>query len=364
MQINLFKLFKYLGLVVVAGSQLSCSYLTGDEGMLTGEDGIFRDRQGDYLQAPMEPDMRVPDHLDSYTLDQLYVVPDEVVPNPQIAAGNVPRPKPLDTNRPEGVVIRRFSGENWIVIAASPGQVWPRIRDFWTQQGTELDYENPVDGVMETVWLRSPEDSERREKFRLSIEPGIHVGSSEIAMVHIVRDNSTAGTELVIWPQLSDSEDREFALLQEVSQYLADRTDIYSSSSSSLLAGSLETDTKASLLEDRGLGPVLELRISVNRAWGQVTQALGDAGFNITSRDRDALLLQVEFGEISQQEQDGGGFFSRVFSRGDQGEQLLNRYQVNLQEAGDLVRVTAESLDNESMGGLETDLLQAILTNL
>ena len=357
------KAIRHLAVATMVAAQLSCSYLTGDDGILTGEDGYFRDRQGDYLQAPVEPDMKVPDHLDSFTLDQLYVVPEEVVPNPEISAGNVPRPKPLDTNRPEGVMIRRFSGENWIVIAASPGQVWPRVRDFWTQQGTELDYENPVDGIMETVWLNSPGSPDQREKYRLTIEPGVHVGSSEIAMVQITRDDSVLDTELIIWPQLSESEDREFALLQDISQYLADRTDIYSSSSSSLLAGSLETDTKATLVEDRGLGPVLELRISVNRAWGQVAQALGDAGVIITDRDRDALLFQVEFGGFSEAE-DSGGFFSRVFNRDDEGSQILNRYQVTLQETSEFVRVTAQPLDNESLAGLETDLLQAILSYL
>ena len=66
-----------------------------------------------------------------------------------------------------------------------------------------MDYENPVDGVMETVWLYSPGSPGQREKFRLSIEPGVRVGSSEIAMVQIARDNSELSTELIIWPQLS-----------------------------------------------------------------------------------------------------------------------------------------------------------------
>jgi outer membrane protein assembly factor BamC len=354
---------KVLVLALTAIAQFSCSYLTGEQGILTGEDGFFRDRQGDYLQAPVAPDMRVPDHLDSFTLDQLYVVPEELMASVALDPGDIPRPKPIDTNRPEGVMIRRFSGENWIVVAASPGQIWPRVRDYWTQRGTELDYENPVDGVMETVWLRSPGNPGQRDKFRLSIEPGVHVGSSEIAMVHISREDTALGPELIVWPRLSESEDREFALLQEVSQYLADRTDIYSSSSASLLAGSLETESKATLLEEGQSGPALDLRISVNRAWGQVAQALGDAGLTITDRDRDALYFQVEFTGFSEEE-NSRGFFSRVFNRDDDNVEVLNRYQVSLLEVSDLVRVTAEPLDSDSLAGLETELLQAILSNL
>lgn len=341
-----------LGSQVLAG----CSYLTGD-------DGYFRDRQGDYLTAPVVPDMRVPDNLDSYTLDQLYVVPEEVAPNREVLSGAIPRPKPLDTNRPEGVVIRRYSGENWIVIAATPGQVWPRVRDFWTQRGTMLDYENPVDGVMETVWISALGSAEDREKFRLRIEPGIHTSSSEISLIQISRPDSVVGSELVVWPALSESEDREFALLQDLSQYLADRTDIYSSSSSSLLAGSLAGETKASLIEDRGFGPVLELRVSMNRAWGQVGQALSDAGLNVLERDRDNNVFRVEFAGL-QDPQERGGFLSRMFGDDDEAAAAASEYEVRLEQAPNLIAITAVPAGGGTPTGLETDLIRAILTNL
>lgn len=337
--------------------QLSCSYLAGD-------DGIFRDRQGEYLRAPVEPEIRVPDNLDSFTLDQLYVVPDEVISVSEDLTGSVPRPKPLDSNRPEGVMIRRFSGENWIVIAAAPGQVWPRVRDYWTQRGIELDYENPVDGVMETVWRFSPGIIDEREKLRLRIEPGIHNGSSEISLVQISRPESATANELIVWPRLSDSEEREFEVLQEISQYLADRTDIYSSSSASLLAGSLSGESKASLIESPGQSPVLEVRISLNRAWGQVGQALGDAGIDVLSRDRDNNVFEVDFagqdGEV-----EGGGFFSRVFSDDEEEQQSsTNRFQLRLEEISNGVRITARPVDGNSPAAVEAELLQSILTNL
>ncbi|MCB1672267.1 MAG: outer membrane protein assembly factor BamC [Gammaproteobacteria bacterium] len=349
-------LAKTLLILILATIQISCSYLSGD-------DGVFRDRKSDYLTAPTVPDMRVPDDLDSYTLDQLYVVPEQVVPNADNFGGDIPRPKPLDTNRPEGVVIRRFSGENWIVIAASPGQVWPRVRDFWTQRGTELDYENPVDGVMETVWLTNLANPLEREKYRLRIEPGIHAGSSEISLVQIARPAAAPGNELVVWPRLSQSEDREFAMLQEISQYLADRTDIYSSSSSSLLAGSLAGASKASLVEDRGLGPVLELRLSLNRAWGQIGQALNEAGLEVVERDRDNSEFQVQFSGIAL-DQESGGFLSRVFGDDTDDGEAARLFRVNLEETRDLIRVTARPVDGASLPGLETDLLQTILSNL
>jgi outer membrane protein assembly factor BamC len=276
----------------------------------------------------------------------------------------VPRPKPLDTNRAEGVVIRRYSGENWIVIAATPDQVWPRIRDYWAGQGIQLDYENPVDGVMETVWQDAPDDASRQEKYRLLIEPGIHAGSSEIILIQISRPTDEVARGLVVWPRVSDSEDREFAILQQVSQYLADRTDIYSSSSSSLLAGSIQADAKASLIENRASGPVLELRISMTRAWVQVGQALQNAEVSIVTSDRDEAFYQVEFAGLNADE-NRPGFFRRVFTSDDEEAQQVS-FRVRLEESPAGIQVTATPQEGEGDTGssLDTELLQAILNNL
>jgi outer membrane protein assembly factor BamC len=198
----------------------------------------------------------------------------------------------------------------------------------------------------------------------LRIEPGLHAGSSEIVLIHITRPRASIDTELVIWPRLSDSEDREFALLQRASQYLADRTDIYSSSSSSLLAGSLEGERKAILIENRGLGPVLELRISLNRAWAQVGGALDQAEIAVNNRDRDNNVFEVAFDGL-RLEEDSPGFLSRVFGNDDETTAPpMNRFEVALEETQEHIRVTARPLDSPTLTGLETELLQAILSNL
>lgn len=332
---------------------------------LFGEEGMFRDRGGDYLEAPVTPQMRVPENLDSFTLDQLYVVPDQTITAGDDLVGAVPRPKPLDTNRPEGVVIRRYSGENWILIAATPGQVWPRIRDYWNQRGVELDYENPVDGIMETDWLDTPSNPGSREKFRLRIEPGLRSGSSEIILVQISRPQDEVDNGLVIWPRLSDSEEREFAMLQEVSQYLADRTDIYSSSSSSLLAGSIQGAAKASLIDDRSAGPVLQLRISMSRAWVQIGQALEQAEVEILTSDRDSAVFQVAFDGLNT-DQDRPGFFRRMFTNDDQDQDAtLPSFRIQLEESSTGIQVTASQQGGDAgAAGLDAELLQAILNNL
>ena len=335
----------------------SCSYLTGD-------DGYFRDRQADYLTSPVEPDMRIPETLDSYTLDPLYVIPAMVEPPTDEFAGRVPRPKPMDTNRPEGVVIQRVSGEAWIVIAATPQQVWPRVRDFWTGSNVGLDYENPQAGIMETTWIDNVDDPTRLERVRVRIEPGLRAGSSEIYVLHLDRFRTEPPPDLPVWPEASLSEGRGYNVLEQISQYLADRTDIYSSSSASLLAGSLAGESKASFNAGPGGLLVLDVRINFPRAWAQVAQSLERSGITVLSSDRDSGEYQVVFsGEEDPSERPG--FFGRLFGGGRDDTDELPQFTLRLEETPTGVRINAVPATAGEEGNLMAEqLLQTLLSNL
>ncbi|MFM1896839.1 MAG: hypothetical protein RLZZ385_1913 [Pseudomonadota bacterium] len=331
---------------------------------LTGENGYFRDRQGDYLKAPIEPDMQVPPNLDSYTLDPLYVIPVMVEPPTDEFASRVPRPQPLDTNRPEGVVIQRVSGEAWIVIAATPQQVWPRVRDYWTGGGTVLDYENPQAGIMETGWLDNATDPTRLERIRVRIEPGLRAGSSEIYVLHLDRFRTEPPPALVTWPEASLSEGRGYEILEQISQYLADRTDIYSSSSASLLAGNLAGDSKATFKTGANGGQVLDIRIGYARAWAQMAQALERAGISVLNSDRDAGEVRVAYSGAGDEAQ-RPGFFGRLLGRGNDDGGDLPQFILHLEETATGVRITARPQDEgDDSIRLADQLLQTLLSNL
>ncbi|HAR89840.1 MAG TPA: hypothetical protein DCR45_02560, partial [Gammaproteobacteria bacterium] len=170
-------------LAVLVLSLGACRFIGGEDGMLSGigisgEEGLFSD-DGGYQTAEIIPDMRIPPELDSYTIDQLYVIPEPFSPN-AAAFEEIPLPKPIEERRREGVIIQSLSGVRWILIDATPGQVWPLIRDYWTELQIALDYENPSAGTLETAWVEIGSDEENRHKYRIQIEPGLHSGYSEV----------------------------------------------------------------------------------------------------------------------------------------------------------------------------------------
>ena len=345
-------------LIVSLLSLTACNFLTGDN-------GVFRDRGGSYTDAQVIPDMQVPAELDSYTPDQLYVIPAQLT----VDAGTfeeIPLPKPIETRRREGVVLQQLSGTTWILIDATPGQVWPLVRDYWTELQIALDYENPGSGIMETSWLEIGDDAENRHKYRIVIEPGLHAGYSEIYVTHMQDLRSEPIPTVLNWPEQSDDDALEMEVMNSISQYLADRNDIYQASSASLLAGSIEAASKANLIRNAEGNQVLQLRLDYNRAWVQVRQALQDAQIDIIDSNRDQSFFNVRFAGIVDDEEDRPGFFGRLIGRGDQDEEREPQdFSVRLLETDSAITVVTEALDSSAGDAqLATDLLQAINDNL
>lgn len=331
---------------------------------LAGENGPFRDRADDYMEAPVLPLMQVPEDLDSYTLDELYVIPESLSASVQ-PFDEIPLPKPIETNRREGVIIQNLNDRSWVVLDATPGQVWPLVRDYWTQLQVTLDYENPGSGIMETSWLEVESNLDTRHRYRMTIEPGLHSGYSEIYVLHMENPRSEPVPLVASWPESSSSEDRERQILDSLSQYLADRNDVYQASSASLLAGSIEAERKANLIENEQGDSVLQLRLEYARAWVLVRSAMLEAEIEIIDSDRDQSFFNVKFSGIGE-EVDSPGFIGRLFGRDDAEAVAEERdFIVRLLENDDIVTVVAEPLESSGdLTELSAELLLVINNNL
>ena len=345
--------FLKVSLLAAALAATGCSYLPGSSDM-------FRDRQGDYLVSPVAPPLLVPAELDSFTLEEMFPIPsrDSVEGGAFITP---PPPRELDYRVREGVIVQRFGERRWILIGATPGQVWPRLRDFWSTAQLSVAIENPVQGIMETDWLEA--EGREPEKYRVRIEPGLHAGNSEIYVVQI--SQSALGDEAPQDVETSHDLERENTMLSAISLYLADRTDLYRASSVSLLAGSIDIESKANIIRGSTGEFLLELNIDYERAWGQVGQSLSTAGVEIVENNRDAGFFNVLFSGV--QSEDEPGFLKRTFSRGSKAEQQSSLFvRLSPQSSEGVVTVTAESpgAGSELERQRQDELIQAISDNL
>ncbi len=368
-------------LLVALAAVSGCSFFGGgeDEGNnideeagsglfgIGGEDGVFGigSDPETYRDARILPPMEIPPELDSYTIDALFVIPENPIISGLTFEDDVPLPKPIETRRREGVVIQTLGERRWVVIDATPAQAWPLVRDFWSELNLELDAADPGTGIMETSWLEAGNAPETRQKYRVAIEPGLHSASSEITVKHLQELRTQPVPMVVEWPEVSDDVEMERQILGAISQYLADRNDIYQASTASLLAGTIEGARKANIVDNFGNDPFLQLRIDYDRAWVQVRQALDNAEIEIVDSDRDDSVFNVRFAGIIR-EQPQPGFVRRLFGASNDAPELVFRdFTVRLERNGDSIDVTSQMPEElEEADRLNRELLQVIIENL
>ncbi|MCH8075275.1 MAG: outer membrane protein assembly factor BamC, partial [SAR324 cluster bacterium] len=219
----------------------------------------------------------------------------------------------------------------------------------------------PDKGVMETTWLEADVDQSTKDKFRVSIEPGLHPGSSEIFVLHVNVPRNTPIIGRTNWPKISADLEREEELLNQLSSYLAERNNLYQATSVSLLAGNIVAESKAKLITLDGGEKVLQLRIDFPRAWATIGLALDKASIDIDDRDRDQAFYTVSFAGLDDEKRPG--FFRRIFTSENAAES--HTFNIKLVELESAVEVTIELVDSdEPQELLSEELMRAIHQNL
>lgn len=344
----------------------ACSWLGAVPGVnrIVGEEGVFRDRQGEYLLASTIPRTRIPEGMDSFIIDDLLVVPEISAAEPQSFI-DPPRPQSLPGRSDRGVVIQRMDDASWIVVDVSPGQVWPRIRDFWRQAGIEVVAENPVAGQMETGWFIRNGEVLNRDKIRVSVETGFQDNSAEIRLLQQSALQAIPAVEQVSWPQASMDSQVEFDMLEALSGYLADVADLYQASSISFLAGNISSQGKATLGSADDGRELLYLQAGFNRSWAAVSRTMNRSGVEIVSQDASQGLLEVRYtpGLDALVEEESPGLFTRVFTLngllGGGGDLQTYQLQVRLRSSGTTVEVDVSAPEDNPDGAEEAG--QALL---
>jgi outer membrane protein assembly factor BamC len=314
---------------------------------LTGENGMFRDRKGDYLKAATIPRTSIPASLDSFVIDDLLVIPDLPPATPEQAFLDPPRPRPIEGRSDREVVIQRMDNRSWIIVDVSPSQVWPRIRDYWRENNVVITAENPTTGVMETGWFTLDGNVVTQEKFRVTVDTGFQDNSAEIRLLHMDAPQATPVIVQRPFPASSMNAETEFTVLSSLSSYLADVANLYQASSVSLLAGNIDSTGKASLVQTPAGSQVLRLEADYNRCWAALGRALQRAGVQVVAQDinQGAFDLVYVPGQVGAGSEEEPGFFRNLVTLygllGRDANEGGHALHLQLLRTGDAVEVLA-----------------------
>ncbi len=325
---------------------------------LFSDDGMFRNKEKDYLNSREVPVIVVPGEEGSAALGQLYVVP-EIPSSSLLLEGDVhtPRPQPLSGSLlEEEVKVQQLGEKRWILINRTPSEVWPRVRNVLSRNSIPTAHANAAVGRLETVWLKLKGDDSLRHRFRLQIEPGIQEGSTEISVVHM---GLKPGDEFSAWPLTSDNDEREHSMANMVASALAG-DDV--SSTVSLLAQSIGGGAKVELLTPEGKEPYILLKLDYDRAWASVGYSVGREGFTRIDQDRSEGVFYVNYGAV---EVDEPGFFAGLFGADSTEERLNVNYHVRLKKGDDGTEVRISDGDKKALERVQAmRLLKKIRANL
>jgi len=276
-----------------------------------GKHGVFRGRGNDYLRAVPIKTIKLPEGVESVSLEPMFAVPevqatDEFGDPIALEEVLVPRPEPIGDKSEVGVKIQKLGGEQWIYINASTAQVWPRTQYFLAEYDMDVASSNAKAGVIETEWLQFSDDKENAVRFRIVLEKGIHPETTEIHVLHMERPESLVRENpRVPWSETSDDPEREAWVMKELANSLAMNVN---NSAASLLGQNVGGELKVEFTRYDN-EPALGLRLNTLRAWATVSHAANQEGFRLWDEDSELGLLYVGYAPPDGDEK---GFFSRL----------------------------------------------------
>jgi outer membrane protein assembly factor BamC len=345
-------------------------------GWLWGDDGYFRDRGSDYLQAHQVPPMQVPAGQQLRPLDPLLPIPHQVADSRAAGKYDVPRPQPLQgAIQASDFSVQSSEGGRWLVALRSPAQVWAATRQFFTDNGFAIDEERPQTGEFSTAWQKGSEinaalarslgvqDGEARVRVR--IEPGVQRNTSEIFVLALQRDSGSTADPA--WPEASVNAELDRALLDELQTALSRNAD--EGGSVSLLAErDYDAPSRVALTADGSGNPMLTLDTDFDRAWSSIGRALQAADIKVDDLNRSLGVYYVNLAEGADRPDEKPGFFSRLFSSKPDQEEIdarAERYQVRLTRAGEQILVTLDrNIDTVAPAEVARRVLERLKENL
>ena len=250
----------------------------------------------------------------------------------------LPDAKYASDNRDE-VRVQRLGSRSWLVIPESPTTAWPKMKQFFADNGIVLIDDRPDVGRLNTAWLEDTSSPARdivrtlmqrarseaglesgEDRFLLRVERGMQPQSTE---VHLRHDNDELNG--VVAPDLlrvqevnSDLVAAEKALLEQIGGYVAARV---AESTVSKVALQIGSQPKSDMRRNADGIPELSFFLDRRRALASLTQSLRNAGVLINSEDSDAGRFDISIPNEVLTGKKSGGILCRVtFSCGSQNE--------------------------------------------
>lgn len=245
----------------------------------------------------------------------------------------------------DDIEVIRDGDKRWLIVRATPEQLWPKLREFWLDFGFLLTIENPQIGIMETDWKENradiPDDIIRgflksvldtaysaptRDSFRLRIEESDRPDQTEVFVTHRGVLEKVAG-ETTVWETRPAEPELEAEILRRIIVYLGTEDE----KARARLARTSQREARAKLIKDREGNTLIDYRTGYPRAWRIVGLVLDRVGFTVEDRDRSKGIYYVRYSDpLADIKANEKGILSSLIFWGSDEKPSSDLYQVNL----------------------------------
>lgn len=323
-----------LSALCLTGACSGCSLILDDE-------GFIQDRRNEYREAQLARAPEVPDDLDDSSIREMMPVPQVAGMDRYMAQETfeLPRPATLFAREEDrGVRIQRFGGDSWIVAPDPPSLVWPRVKQFLSDNGVTVASEDPEAGIILSNWLRLEGEAgygdlvrtalaeggaeQPWQRLQLRVEQAVRRGATEL---HVTQAGGEAPRGVPDFSAGSTDPQAGMRLLGSLAEYLAAEL---GGAGVSFVAQSIATEAKAEIVRRTNAPPTLRLRLPIGRAWATVATALENAEIPVESSDEAARVYRIRYDE-RQFRGEETSWLSRTFDFGssDAGEAYVLRLE-------------------------------------
>lgn len=359
------KLVGVLAVVAAAG----CSSLNSN--ILEGE---RIDYQSASKKDAATPTLEVPPDLSQISRDSRYAIPGAapVTASAFNAKSNGTTKTPTTTalSSSQDMQIERDGTQRWLVVKQSPDVLWPKIKEFWQENGFLISKESQAAGVMETDWAENraklPEDFVRktlsyvfdslystgeRDKFRTRLERRAD-GSTEIYISHRGLEEVLTGSDKsnVAWANRPNDPVLEATLLTRLMVSLGATKE----KAKELVGAPVAQPARAKLVDS-----MVYVDESFDRAWRRVGLALDRVGFTVEDRDRAKGLYFVRYVD-QEATANNEGLFTKLFGTGNT-EANTKRYRISVKGEGSISHVSVQNNDGVAEKSATTNRILNLL---
>jgi outer membrane protein assembly factor BamC len=283
-------------------------------------------------------------------------------------------------NKVGDVRLERDGSQRWLVVNQPPEALWPKVKEFWQDNGFLISIDMPKAGVMETDWAENrakiPQDFLRktlgkvfdslystaeRDKFRTRLERGPN-GTTEIYISHRGAEEQLTGAdkETTVWTARPSDPELEAEFLGRLMTALG----VQETRAKSMVANPVVDAPRAKLVQDAS-GSHVQVSEGFERTWRRVGLALDRVGFTVEDRDRSQGVYFVRYVDQGDDAQntDKKGFLGNLFSFGSKSEKAkaAARYRIAVKGSGDASQISVLNNDGRPETSKTADRILSLL---